>query len=289
MTTLARHDAEVLVHDLTEALRLIIATITGKEVVFVDGPNPPLTDLAATAGDLAAYAWEGEWNHEPIRLDESLHEIGTIAELLPANFMLPDGSMLFGDEQKLALNRIINAAHARKHLDEGHELTIEWLAALAGVAEKTIRAATSRSAANPIPVDNRKHRAWIKAADALAWLSRRPDFKPTRFRADGPGQPLINDPATLAETCKSWLQHAGMSPDSLEAELDWATPTADALRAIIHRKPEAAFEALSPALLKQFSARTGMPQPDEFARQAYRLLAITHAESLARSELGDNN
>lgn len=289
MTIATRNEAEALISDLAEALSLVLATITGKEVALLDGPSAPLTDLSWTAGELAVYAWEGEWNHEPVRLEDALHEIGTVAELLRGNLMLPDGSMLFGDEQKFAVNRIINAAHARKNLDEGHELTIEWLAALAGVAEKTVRAATSRSAANPIPVDNRKHRAWIDAADALAWLSRRPDFKPTRFRTDGPDQPLINDAATLAQTCKNWLAHADISTDSLATELNWTITATEALRAITDRRPEAAFEALSPALLKQFSERTGMPQPDEFARQTYRLLAIAHAESLAQSELDSND
>jgi len=286
MTIRTRNEAEALIHSLSEALRLVLGSMTGKEVTPVEAADAPLTDLAATAGDLAVYAWEGEWNDGPDRLNEALHEIGIVAELLPANFMLPDGSILFDEEEKRALGRLINAAHARKNLDEGHELSIEWLAALAGVAEKTIRAATSRSAASPIPVDNRKHRAWIKASDALAWLSRRPDFKPTRFRDDGPDQPLINDPATLAQTCKTWVSYAGISLDTVDNQLGWPAPVGAALRAVIERHPEAGFEALSPALLKKFAARVGMPQPDEFARQAYRVLAIAHADSLTQSELG---
>lgn len=289
MTEPTLQNAEAAINQLAQALRLVLATITGKEVALVDGTDAPLTDLAATTGELAVYGQEGEWSQEPTRLEEALHEIGAITELLSGNFMLPDGTDLFDQEARRTLNRIINAAHARKQLDDDGELSIEQLAALAGVAEKTIRSATSRSAANPIPVDNRKHRAWIKAGDARAWLSRRPDFKPTRFRNDGPSQPLINDPATLVQACRTWLTHADISLDTLGTGLGWPVHAVDALRAVIDRRPEAGFQALSPALLKQFASRVGMPQPDEFARQAYRVLAIAHAESLAQSELGNNS
>ncbi|GHD72586.1 hypothetical protein GCM10007164_20370 [Luteimonas padinae] len=285
MTILSRSEAESLVQELASAMTQVLGVITGKRPVLVESPEDSLTNLITTVGDLAVYAWEGEWRGSQSQLATALHEVGTISELLPAGFMHPDGTDLIDIRQKQALERLINAAHARHALDDDEELSIEWLAALAGVAEKTIRAATSRGASNPIPVENRKHRAWIKAEDALAWLSRRPDFKPTRFRGDGPDQPLITDTATLAQTCKCWLEHAGTDATTLASTNGWPAEVTHALAAIAARKPEAAFTALSPALLKQFAEFTGMPQPGEFARQTYRLLALAHADARASADL----
>lgn len=69
MTIPGRDDAEALVRNLTSALYEVIATITGQEVSLFDSPFAPNSDLVATLGDLAVYAWEGEWSDCQRRLN----------------------------------------------------------------------------------------------------------------------------------------------------------------------------------------------------------------------------
>lgn len=116
-----------------------------------------------------------------------------------------------------------------------------------------------------------------------------PPCRQVTFRRFPPSMRPIPDAAPLGQALKIWLHYAGISHDSLNAELRMMVPSDGALRATIDREPESAFKAVSPALLKQPSNHVGMPQPDEFARQASRVLAIAHAESLAQRELGSSN
>src|SRR5690606_29673536 len=117
---------------------------------------------------------------EPQRVEELIHELCVIEEVLRGNFMTASGDNLLAAPSRTFIQRVLTAAFARSNVDRGTPVTIEQLAALARVTERTVRAATSTTNPNPLPITKDGHWTYIEARDARAWLSARRDFRPTR-------------------------------------------------------------------------------------------------------------
>lgn len=240
--------------------------------------------LEMIASILADYAWKGD----PIQnghIEDTLAELAVAVELLNANFMLPDGTEWLSVAEKEAIQRLANAADARWQLDQGESIRVEQLAALAGVAEKTVRAATNPKSANPLPVTKDGYWTLIKAKDALVWLGRRNDFMPTRIGTDGLEQPQITDSLVLAGACKTWRLQADQSIEQVSAALNWSDAQLDAYRDIESGAPSDVIAELPPQVLHQLALRLKLPDPASFARQAYAVLALAHAVSLSDRQI----
>lgn len=282
---LTQDAAAALLDSLIEAYLEVGSVLTGDKITRQADETVPYPGLPHTAGLLAAYAWNGEWDSSSGDVSEALHELSTATELIGGSLMLPDGTDLFPREQKAELHRLAKAATARDNLDAGDAITIEQLAALAGVAEKTVRTATNPKSTNPIAITKQGHWTWIEAGEALTWLSRRTGFKPTQATEAGANQSIPVDLPSLISSCESWLARAELDAATLAKHLAWPQAKALALGALLARKPDAAFADLDPAALHQFAKAVGMALPDDFARQAYRLLALAHADALVETQL----
>lgn len=268
----ATHEARTAAQELLYALDVIHRT-------FNEINLPNVTER------LAEYAWAGYAFQAANDLDEAVHELASAEELCGANFMLPGGDELFSDVSKTALRQLLNAVNARKSLDSGESVDIKELAALARVAEKTVRMATHSTRPGAMRVRKEGHWASIDAGEALAWLGRRSDFHPTRQRGSAVDQPLITSAEDLATTCKRWRAHKGVDAAALAEALDWP-----ALQRKAYEKLEAGeltdqITRFPPQALLALGEYLGMPQPREFARQAFRVLAIKHADYLSDQQL----
>lgn len=276
-----------LIETLIAALIDVLTTVSGKRVSLEEDDAVTTLDLATTLELLDGFAREGVWPFEPTQLDDALHEISVAVELLEGNLVTPGGESLVSPEEKTSLNQIVTAAIARKDLHEGEGIDINELAALAGVAEKTVRAATNPKSPNPLVVRKMGHWSVVEASDALAWLSRRPGFKPTRFEtvAKAPPELQVDTAASLAEACGHYLAKAGARLDFLAPRLGWSADVHDAFAAIVEGRAAEAFASLSAKQLKAFGESVGMASPTSFAAAAYRVLASEHAEAVIETQL----
>lgn len=228
------------------------------------------------------YAWGGYADDHVL---DAMHELSSAVELCGANLMLPDGTDLYPEENKALLRQLLNATNARMSLDEGDSVRVEELAALARVAEKTVRMATNPSRPGSIRVRKEGHWAFIDAPEALAWLRRRDDFQPTRKRGNQGDQPLIADAASLASTCSQWRKHKAVSIEALTKALHWTASQRKAYQQIEAAELIDQMTRFSPQALQALGKFLGMPQPEAFARQAFRVLAAQYAEYLSERQL----
>lgn len=268
----ATHEARTAAQELLYALGLLHSTLTD-------------LDLPAVTERLAEYAWGGYAFQSENALIDALHELSSAEELCGANFMLPGGDELFSDGAKTALRQLSSAAHARMSLDSGESIDIKALAALARVAEKTVRMATHSTRPGAMRVRKEGHWASIDAAEALAWLGRRSDFHPTRQRGDALDQPLITSAEDLATTCKAWCSVKRVDAGALSEALGWAQPQRKAYEKLEAGELTDQMTRFPPQALLALGEYLGMPQPREFARQAFRVLAVKHADYLSDRQL----
>jgi hypothetical protein len=77
---------------------------------------------------------------------------------------------------------LANAVHARFAIEEGFSIPLEGVAALARVSDKTIRTAANPRLPGALKTTKNGNRTEVEAEDALEWLLKRPDFKPTAPR-----------------------------------------------------------------------------------------------------------
>lgn len=233
------------------------------------------------SGLLADYAWGGQWTGDDNDLLDTLTEFSVVAELIGHPPHGPNGPLL-GDQDCNTLHKLLAATWARYYMDQGSDLDFEGLAALAGVADKTIRMAANPALPNALRTFKEGSRTLIKAADALAWLSQRKDFCVTRA---GPAQPAVLEAASLSTACRSWRENTGLSIDELSTELGWSVQQAEAYLSIESGQPRDVIEHFRPGALLALAQRLRMPEPSTFARDAYRVLALAHAETLTAQQL----
>lgn len=235
-------------------------------------------DLSSGVTALADYAWQGHGFASPERLEQALSELAMAEELCAANFILPNGNELLPEAAKDALRQLSLAAHARKSLDAGESVDIKELAALARVAEKTLRMATHSTRPGAMRVRKDGHWAYIEAAEALAWLGRRNDFHPTRERGDSLNQTAVSTAEELAATCKRWTELANSTPESLARALGWSAAQMKAYDRLLAGDITDQMTRFPPQTLCALAEHLHMPKPREFARDAFRVLAMKHAD-----------
>jgi len=243
------------------------------------------TGLDDTVARLATYAWEGTWSGQDDDLLDALSELSTAVEATRGRFLLPDGTELFSTDDAAQLLLLQNAATARRELAEDGLITVETLAALAGVAEKTVRMATSPRSANPLKVTKQGHWTVITASDALAWLQRRGDFNPTRMDA---AMPVLSVTADVAGAIKKRMAQVGTTPDAVARSANLNKAAADAFAKFLAGSAADASAKLRPSHLKAVADALEMGDPVGFATKAYRLIALEAADRAIQRELGSH-
>lgn len=241
------------------------------------------SDLENTGSMLATFAWEGEWRLDDNALADALHEFTTALEASRGNFILPDGTDLLSQESADHLELLANAATARQSLAAGEPVTVELLAALAGVAEKTVRMASNPKNAQPLQVTKDGHWTVIAAQDALAWLARRGDFKPTRM---GNNQPVLVVSTDIAKALGECIAQLNLTIETLARRAKLDKKGAAALGLLVAGEIASASDALSPSQLKSVASALDFEDPDAFAKTAYQLIALAAANRVIERELG---
>lgn len=262
---------------LINATRDVLNTMEGGDAGF---------GLVPVCEALAQYAWEGTWHSDSLEVSDYLHDIGTAAELLRGRFMLPAGTDCLPDDDRNAIELVATAAQARWSLSEDMDIRIEDLAALAGVAERTIRAATNPNSPNAIPITKQGHWTWIQAKDALEWLSRRKDFMPTRLVGLGPRASRLHSSESLGQTCKQWRAQKNVQIAELAKQLNWTPRQSAGYVELEEGQVTEDALLLTPSSWQAYAQRLDIEEPARFAAKAFRLTTTTYAEARITTELG---
>ncbi|EIL97313.1 helix-turn-helix domain-containing protein [Rhodanobacter thiooxydans] len=269
----------------------IASTAAGELVAAVE------TVLAALKGDsggrdaktlfegLAYYAWSGITDEDPNWIEDLLHEACVPVELLRGNLMDPTGTNLMTTDAIGFINRLVNAAHARKAIDDGGRVTIEWLAALANVSERTIRSATNASNPNAMPIIKEGHWTFIDASHALQWISRRNDFAPTQVPNNGPRSSELHRALQLGEVWQKWRENQNLTIDDLAAALGWSGKQVALYARIESGNLGDDSLVLSPQFWRELAVHLGSKEPDDVAATTYRSLAAAYANWRLKSDL----
>lgn len=241
------------------------------------------------AGRLAVYASEGLWLEGTGEVDDALSDLMVGVTLLQGKtgpcLIGPDGTTQVADASVEVLQQLFTAVSARLALDTSGLLTVPMLAALAGVAEKTIRMAANPQ--NERPLKTTKHGAstFIEADVALEWLSRRGDFKPSRYYFSDSRRPSFAGITGLAMHLRGVRDERGESIEAVGKALKWDSSTQEALALLEEGRAPTDLSALQPNHLVQLARHFEIPEPIEFARECYPFIAAAYSEAVVREQL----
>jgi hypothetical protein len=253
--------------ELINAVREILDVLTGRDSMTA-------ADLPTTLTELARYAWEGQFGAGgERRILELLHVVSTPVELLRGVLMSPSGDQLLSKEAQETIAHVANAAAARHELDQGSSVTIEQLAALTRVSERTIRAATNSKNPNAIPITKDGHWTRIEAEDALRWLSRRSDFVPTQPIAEAPNAYVIQTSRDVGIEWEQWRKKKYATVESAASALGWTTEEARLYADLEATGVSVDSLRLTPRFWNDFAADLGATDPEQVAAMTYHSLA----------------
>jgi hypothetical protein len=242
--------------------------------------DPDLHKIIPLVRALYHFAWEGLWYSDEAALLDALHESGPLNELLAAHLILADGTEIITDEDRASLQTMITAAVARYTLLEGDDLSIDQLAALARVAEKTVRMAANPKLENSLKTDaGPANRTYVKAEAALEWLRRRKDFRETRLDANVDGQPAIRSPEDLAHVCSLFRKNADLSVAQLRKQLGWSARETLAYQNMESGQLDEKSNAFSPTSLVALASTLAIPDARRFAQDAIQVIVTAQAKA----------
>lgn len=242
-------------------------------------------ELIRMISRLADYAWEGFWYGNEVSLEETLTEASTVEPLLSKSLRDPFGEDVIAPDAARSLSLVLLAANGRNEVDNHDALGLDQLAALAGVSDKTIRMAANPKLDNHLKTEKHGQRTIVNSEDALEWLMRRPSFKPTRMNAGIAGQEQISDAKSLANVCVRFREKAGLSLKDLRTGLKWSAADALAYQNMERGEftaDEAVFDA---GRLVQLAAHLKLPDKEQFARDAIRVVYQGRAIAMINAEL----
>lgn len=269
MNTNFRTQASQAAGEITSAVDTALRTLRGEL---------ESADLETILHDLGDYAWSGITSSDPHRIPTLLHDICIPAELARGNLTNAAGDNLISKEAAEVVIRVQSAANARHTLDEGNPVTIEWLAALANVSERTVRTATSSRNPNAIPITKEGHWTLIQAPHALEWLSKRKDFVPTQRPDNRPTTPGLLRAARPGEAWKEWRESRNLTIAVIARELGWTSDQTNAYEKFESAVPDDDMITLLPDFWRQLAAHLDSEEPDAVAALTFRQLAAAYAE-----------
>lgn len=241
------------------------------------------------AGRLATYVREGVWSEGTPEVDDALSDLMVgVTLMLGKNgpcLIGPDGITQVSDASAEVMQLLQSAVSARLALDTNGPITVPMLAALAGVAEKTVRMAANPLNERPLKTKKDGASTFISAEDALEWLSRRGDFKPSRYYVSEGSRPKFSTVSGLAIHLRGVRAERAESIEALARALKWDDSAENAYARLEVGRAPADLNALHPQHLVQLAERYEIPQPVEFARECYPLIAAAYAEAVVREQL----
>lgn len=245
--------------------------------------------LVGLTGRIVRYAKDGAWPASMADFADALTDFEVSAELLKGK----DGPCLYGPDSvarmpeasAAVLLEVLTSAQARLAIDLGADITVPMLAALAGVSEKTIRMASNPNNDRPLKTVKDGAATLIQPDDALEWLSRRTDFKPSRYFASEDSRPRLGTFWELTAHLRSVRIERGESVESLADELGWSANTAAAYSKLERGEAPKDLASLQPRHIEQLARHLGIFEPVEFAREVYPLIATAYGEALAKEQL----
>lgn len=241
---------------------------------------PDQTRLVPLVGDLADFAWEGSWRLDDVSLLDAFRVTVPLNVLLDAKLVLPDGIPIFPDEDRDTLKLVMSAALARYALLTGDDLSFDQLAAIARVAEKTVRMAANPKIRNALRTESAPgNRTYINPDHALEWLRRRKDFKETRLNSSVDDQSAIRSPRDLALMCSLFREKAGLSVPQLRKKLGWSASEAMAYQNMEQGLLDEASDAFSSSALVKLSNALGVPDQRKFANDAGHVIVTEKFKS----------
>ncbi|MCC6505045.1 MAG: hypothetical protein IT475_06310 [Aquimonas sp.] len=243
------------------------------------------------AASLGAYVWRGDPAGEchPVNSYPEVHLLGQVVEAMADKVyfdtdrggMFGTASPLIGENRPTDIVKWAVAGYiARARIDWlGGDITIEQLAALARVSEKTLRMAANPKNESALRITKRRHRTVITTDDAMEWLARRPDFIPTQKTTVNSWSELIIGGS--ASHFKSYL-------DALEASRPGVRESAresglldERIATLFSADVTAKSFAFTPEELLRFASVVGIEQPNAFARW---VLELQHRERVAEMD-----
>lgn len=247
------------------------------------------TRMVHMAERLETYAWEGTWPGDQNDLMENLAEFEVATELLNGKhgccLIDPNHDVLVPEASRSCLLDVLTAAQTRLAIELESLINVPMLAALARVSEKTIRMASNPNNDRPLKTVKDGSATFIRSEDALEWLGRRSDFKPTRYHVSAESRPRPVTFPALAEHLRAVRTERGLTVEALSEALGWSDDTLAAYRALETAKAPVDLAALQPRHLAQVAKHLEIYEPLEFARENYRLIAGAFSEALVKEQL----
>jgi len=258
------------------------------------GQNPIRTAalgarLVGLTTRIATYAKEGIWPASQNDFMDALTDFEVSAELLKGR----EGPCLFGPDQvarmpehsAAVLLEVLTSAQARLAIDRGSNITVPMLAALAGVSEKTVRMASNPNNDRPLKTVKEGAATFIQPDDALEWLGRRGDFRPTRYFVSEGSRPQLTTFLALSTHLQAVRTERGESVDTLAEALGWSIATSAAYERLDKISAPSDLANFQPCHLAQLARHLDIHEPVDFARETYPLIATAYGEAVAKEQL----
>lgn len=238
---------------------------------------------------MATYAKEGIWSTSQDDLMDALVDFEIATELLNGKhgpcLIGPDHGWLVPEASAKVLLEVLAAAQTRLALELGSDINFPQLAALSGVSEKTLRMAANPNNERPLKTYKDGASTFITADDALEWLSRRSDFKPTRYFVSDGAMPRLVNYLSLGTHLASIRTARGMSVEGVGAALGWPKKALAGLVAVESARAPESLDDFTPKALAALAAHLGIHEPNEFAREHFPIIARAYGEALAKEQL----
>jgi len=247
------------------------------------------TRFPQLAGRLAAFAREGVWSEGMGEAYDALSDLLVGVALLQGKdgpcLIAPDETCQVPALSAAMIQQLRLAVSARLTLDSDGLITVPMLAALAGVAEKTIRMAANPQNDRPLKTTKDGVSTFISAEDALEWLGRRADFKPSRYYTSKGGRPKFLSVSKLATHLRGAREERNETIQSVAKALSWGASTKNAYEQLEIGAAPTDLNVFQPSHLAQLAAHFDTPEPREFARECYPLIAAAYSDALVREQL----
>lgn len=157
---------------------------------------------------------------------------------------------------------VCRAAYARWAIANDHSVSLPDLAALARVSEKTIRMAANPKNPGALKTTKQGNRTVVEADDALAWLSKRSDFRPTDTTTVDASGALLSVPEQLKNTRAAAERTNRFATALATAEIPLAS--------WLHVEDGAGhpdLKGIDAVRLATAARHLALPHPEEFARR----------------------
>lgn len=235
---------------------------------------------------LLDYVNEGRWQELPGWPVSSALENLSLLQSLNANGFRRGSFPLLSALLEMAEARAKIETDARIH-DLSDALSFRELALLAHLDERTVRNAASSKGEDRLPTYRSGGRAYIAPDAARAWLSRRPDFKPTEIiRWPVYEKPsYFTDGEGLGAFIRARREALGYSEIDLLQQLEWPDAKRSALTDIEAGLPSLALNEVT-ALAKKLRIK-----PEWFLKSFLRIhyseeLALLEGNAVSSDKLG---